>query len=75
MSDHSSQQAAPNVGAASPRSDRGPWHIVSRVSGKHIGPFSTELDCSLARAIATPDWATGIDMDRDAFDRHLAAGR
>jgi hypothetical protein len=51
--------------------NRGPWHIVSRVTGKHHGPFNTELDCVMARAIATPDWSTGIDMDSEAFDRHL----
>lgn len=49
----------------------GPWHIVSRVTGKHLGPFSTEMDCVLARAMGHPDWASGIDMDRATFDRHL----
>lgn len=51
---------------------KGPWHIVNRMSGKHIGPFTTELDCWFARSIATPDWATGIDMDKATFDEHLA---
>lgn len=53
------------------KNDDGPWHIVSRVSGKHIGPFSSQMDCVFARSIATPDWATGIDMDRDTFTQHL----
>jgi len=52
--------------------NRGPWHIVNRMTGKHHGPFSTEWDCAMARAIATPDWATGIDMDNEAFTRHLS---
>lgn len=55
------------------QNDPGPWHIVSRVSGKHAGPFTAELDCVMARSIATPDWSTGIAMDRETFDRHLAA--
>jgi hypothetical protein len=50
---------------------RGPWHIVSRVTGLHMGPFSTELDCAMARTIATLEWKTAIDMDRETFDRHL----
>jgi hypothetical protein len=54
-----------------PARNPGPWHIVNRLTGKHHGPFSSELDCVMARAIATPDWSTGIDMDREAFDRHL----
>lgn len=55
-------------------SGRGPWHIVSRVSGKHLGPFSTALDCALARSVAGPEWVSGTDMDRVAFARHMAGG-
>jgi hypothetical protein len=47
------------------------WHIVNRLTGQHIGPFSTELDCALARSIAGPGWANGIDMNRKAFNKHL----
>jgi hypothetical protein len=57
-----------------PDSD-GPWHIVSRTTGKHIGPFSTETDCLLAQRIATPDWSTGIVMNRREFDYHLTQPR
>ncbi len=46
--------------------------MVSRITGKHVGPFSTELDASMARAIATSDWSTGVAMDREGFDAHLA---
>lgn len=47
---------------------KNPWHIVSRTRGTFTGPFSTELDCVLARYIAGPDWANGIDMDKATFD-------
>jgi hypothetical protein len=50
---------------------RGPWHIVSRSTGLHVGPFTTELDCVMARSIARNDWQDGMDMDREAFDKHL----
>ncbi len=49
----------------------GSWHIVSDITGKHIGPFTTELDCAFARSIATREWSTGIVMDRSRFYRHL----
>lgn len=52
----------------------GPWHIVNRVDGKHAGPFTTELDCVMARSIGRPSWANAIDMDAATFERHLAAG-
>lgn len=51
---------------------RGPWHIVSRHTGRHAGPFTTELDCAMARSIATDEWRDGIDMDDKAFTMHLA---
>jgi hypothetical protein len=47
----------------------GPFHIVNRLSGKHVGPFTTESDCALAKTIATPDWTTGIVMDKKQFKK------
>lgn len=50
----------------------GPWHLVNQVTGKHCGPFSTELDAQMARSIATGSWHNAIAMDRETFDAHLA---
>jgi hypothetical protein len=50
---------------------RGPWHIVSRTSGKHAGPFTTELDCVMARSIARDEFRDGTDMDDYQFNLHL----
>lgn len=52
--------------------DRGPWHLVSRMTGRHHGPFTTEVDCVMARAVATPDWSTARALDRVAFEAWLA---
>ncbi|SKN58095.1 Uncharacterised protein [Mycobacteroides abscessus subsp. massiliense] len=52
----------------------GPFHIVNRLNGKHVGPFTTETDCALAKTIATPDWTTGIVMDKKQFKKHLERG-
>lgn len=54
--------------------DPGPWHIVSRKTGRHHGPFSTEWDCHMARALAghiSVEWTNAVAMDRETFDRHL----
>lgn len=59
----------------SKKKDLGPWHIVSRSLGTFAGPFSTELDCVMARNIAGPDWANGIDMDKATFDTWLMEKR
>lgn len=53
----------------------GPFHIVNRLSGKHIGPFTTETDCALAKTMATPDWITGIVMDKKQFKKHMEGKR
>jgi hypothetical protein len=57
------------------KKDIGPWHIVSRTLGKFAGPFSTQMDCMMARTIATPDWATGIEMNKADFDKWLKGPR
>lgn len=51
-----------------------PFHLVSAVSGKHIGPFSTYTDALLARHIANPEFEAALVMDKDAFDIHLGTG-
>lgn len=53
--------------------DRGPWHLVSRSTGRHAGPFSTELDCVFARSIAREEFTNSVAMDDSTFTAHLAA--
>lgn len=50
-----------------------PFHIINRHSGKHLGPFSTEIDAALARSIDTMGlgWSNGDVLDRREFDNHL----
>lgn len=50
-----------------------PYHIVNALSHKHLGPFSSELDCVLARTIDVfgLGWLTAEVMDKDQFDAHL----
>lgn len=53
-----------------------PYHIVNVGTGKHVGPFSTRLDASLALSINTDgDWCHGRILDRDEFDAHLSEGK
>lgn len=55
-------------------SDPGPWHIVSRRTGRHHGPFTTEHDALMARALAghiTVEWRDAVTMDREDFAHHL----
>lgn len=56
---------------------RGPFHIVNALTGKHIGPFTTETDCILARNMASlsSGWATGKIMDDNEFEQHLYGGK
>lgn len=65
------EPARPPTTKATKTDTRGPWHLVSRTTGKHHGPFTTEFDTAMARSIATPDWSTAIAMDRETLRRHL----
>lgn len=49
----------------------GPYHIVNTFSGKHVGPFTTELDCLMAKSIATPDWTNGKVLNQKDFEEHM----
>jgi len=49
-----------------------PYHLVSGVSGKHIGPFSTQTDALLARHIADPEFQAAEVMSKIEFDHHLS---
>ncbi|MCG7592413.1 hypothetical protein [Mycobacterium sp. PSTR-4-N] len=54
--------------------DPGPWHIVSRSTGRHHGPFSTEHDAAMARALAAHiavEWHRAAVLNREDFDCHL----
>ena len=52
-----------------------PFHLVSSMSGKHVGPFSAYTDALLARHIAGPEFARAEVMDNTAFEKHLAVKR
>jgi hypothetical protein len=47
------------------------YHIVNSITGKHIGPFTTELDTVFARNIGTAGWPDGRVLNEEEFERHL----
>ena len=50
----------------------GPWHIVNKIVGKHLGPFSTQLDGILARTLADDmSWRTAEVMNHKKFQDWL----
>lgn len=50
----------------------GPWHIVARLSKRHAGPFTTEVDAAMARQIAGAEFRDGTLMDAAQFIRWRA---
>lgn len=52
----------------------GPYHVVNELTGKHLGPFTTKVDASLARAMSSSDsWARGRDYNKREFDEYLSS--
>jgi hypothetical protein len=50
----------------------GPYHIVNKFVGKHLGPFTTQLDGILARTLAEDmSWRTAEVMNYEAFTAWL----
>lgn len=53
---------------------KGPYHIVNQTTGKHLGAFTTEIDCLLARTLSNEfSWRTATIMDKATFAEHLAS--
>lgn len=52
---------------------KGPFHIVNSRTGKHLGPFTTELDAAMAKTLDVIDsgWFDGKTMDREQFKQHM----
>jgi len=48
-----------------------PFHLVSGVTGKDQGPFTTYTDAMLARHIAGPEFQAAVILDQVAFDEYL----
>ena len=49
-----------------------PYHIVNALNGKHIGPFSTELDAMLAKQMTcNSGWSDGKILGRREFEINL----
>ncbi|HVQ84671.1 MAG TPA: hypothetical protein VMS84_07955 [Mycobacterium sp.] len=50
----------------------GPYHIVNKFVGKHLGPFTTELDGILARTLSDDmSWRSAEVMNYEAFKAWL----
>lgn len=50
---------------------KGPYHIINSVTGRHIGPFTTDIDAALARSIGTEGWPNAKTLNKKEFDEYL----
>lgn len=55
----------------SEENDVRPYHAINIVTGKHMGPFSSEIDSALARSMGTDGWRRGKDMGANEFQAWL----
>jgi hypothetical protein len=66
------EKSGPSHESSLPYPPGGPYHIVNKFAGKHLGPFTTELDGILARTLADDmKWRTAEVMNYDAFKAWL----
>ena len=47
--------------------------MVNQKTGKHLSPFTTELDAALARTMSSSDgWQCGKTYNKKEFDDYLS---
>jgi hypothetical protein len=66
------KNSGPSHESSLPYPPGGPYHIVNKFAGKHLGPFTTESDGILARSLSDQmSWRTAEVMNYETFKAWL----